>query len=403
MAKDFDSMEDSNRSANPSIHDVSEPSRRMVLRGTLGVAVSALYAPLVAGCAASGRPRDPTPALAPSIGFKGIAVDASDKLLVPEGYIASVIAAWGEPVGVPGNMPAWKGDGSHSAAEQAVQMGMHHDGIHFYPLEGNSSTRGLLAMNHEYTDDGLLHSGGLADWSAEKVKKSQAAHGLSVIEVAAEGRPMDMVRPSRYARRFTAEHAVCDRRALRRPSDDEDRGRCRRQAGAGHVQQLRQQQDTLGHLPLRRRKLHGLFQRRRQPVGARTALGHEKGRLGLQLARPRRALRRGEKSERAEPPRLGGRGRSVRPDEHAGQAHRARPRRARRGVGGGDEGRPRGGVLGRGRALRVHLQVRLARQDQTRRRQDRMRRCSTTARCTWRASTPTAAGNGFRCCTAKAR
>jgi uncharacterized protein len=41
MAKDFDSMEDSKRSPNPSIHDLSDPARRTVLRGTLGVAVSA--------------------------------------------------------------------------------------------------------------------------------------------------------------------------------------------------------------------------------------------------------------------------------------------------------------------------------------------------------------------------
>ena len=51
-SKDFDSMEDSNRSANPSIHDVSDPARRTVLRGGLGLAASALYAPFVAGCAA---------------------------------------------------------------------------------------------------------------------------------------------------------------------------------------------------------------------------------------------------------------------------------------------------------------------------------------------------------------
>ena len=36
-SKDFDSMEDSNRSANPSIHEVSDPARRTVLRGGLGV------------------------------------------------------------------------------------------------------------------------------------------------------------------------------------------------------------------------------------------------------------------------------------------------------------------------------------------------------------------------------
>jgi uncharacterized protein len=203
MAKDFETMEDSNRSSNPTIHEISDPSRRVVLRGGMGLAVSALYAPLVTGCAASAATREAPPALAPAIGFKGIAVDASDKLVVAEGYTASVIAAWGEPVGVPNNMPAWKGDGSHTAAEQAVQMGMHHDGIHFYPLEG-SSTRGLLCMNHEYVDDGLLHEGGLAPWTAEKVKKAQAAHGVAVIEVALKDGRWDMVRPSRFARRFTA-------------------------------------------------------------------------------------------------------------------------------------------------------------------------------------------------------
>ena len=201
-SKDFDTMEDSNRSTNPSIHDVSDPARRTVLRGGLGLAASALYAPLVAGCAAAAT-REAPKALLPVIGFKAVPALATDTLVVPEGYIASVIAAWGEPVGVPGNMPAWRGDASHSAAEQALQMGMHHDGLHFYALDGSGNTRGLLAMNHEYTDDGLLHEGGMTPWTAEKVKKAQAAHGLSVIEVELKGGAWQMVRPSKYARRFT--------------------------------------------------------------------------------------------------------------------------------------------------------------------------------------------------------
>jgi hypothetical protein len=57
-------------------------------------------------------------------------------------------------------------------------------------------------MNHEYTDDGLLHVGGMDPWTAEKVKKSQAAHGLSVIEVELRGDAWHMVRPSRHARRI---------------------------------------------------------------------------------------------------------------------------------------------------------------------------------------------------------
>ena len=54
MAKDFSLMEDSNRSSNPSIHDVSAPSRRTLLRGGLGALAGNFLAPLstVAGAAA---------------------------------------------------------------------------------------------------------------------------------------------------------------------------------------------------------------------------------------------------------------------------------------------------------------------------------------------------------------
>ena len=196
MAKDFNSMEDSNRSTNPTIHDVSDPQRRTVLRGGALAALLSAMGPL-AGCATSSAL-----ASGPKLGFKGIPVGMGDKLAVPDGYIATAIAAWGEPVGIPGNMPAFKFDASNSAADQAVQMGMHHDGVEFFPLEG-SSTRGLIAINHEYTDDGLLHVGGFNNMNAEKVKKSQNAHGLSVYEVELKGGNWQMVRPSRFARRFT--------------------------------------------------------------------------------------------------------------------------------------------------------------------------------------------------------
>jgi hypothetical protein len=200
MAKDFSTMEDSNRSSNPSIHDVSDPSRRHVLRGGLGAAVSGLLAPLsgvaaLAGCATAGSVGGPL------LGFKGVPVSTADRVTVPEGYTAQVIAAWGEPAGVAGASASFKFDGSNSAAEQETQLGMHHDGIHYYALSG--STRGLLVMNHEYTDDGLLHADGMKTWNAAKVRKSQAAHGVSVIEVEDKGGRWEIVRPSAWARRIT--------------------------------------------------------------------------------------------------------------------------------------------------------------------------------------------------------
>ena len=208
MAKDFSTMENSNTSLNLTIHDVSRPQRRVVLQGGAASSLLALFG--TSGCAATGPRPAAAPSFAPAVqkfapqlGFKAIAPGMGDTLVVAEGYTASVLAPWGEPVGIAGNMPAFKLDASNSAADQEVQMGMHHDGVHFYAING-SSTRGLLAMNHEYTDDGLLHTKGVSGWSAESVRKSQAAHGVSVIEVEQKQGAWQMVRPSQYARRFTS-------------------------------------------------------------------------------------------------------------------------------------------------------------------------------------------------------
>jgi len=80
MAKDFSLMEDSNRSSNPSIHDVSDPQRRIVLRGGAMAAALSLLGPL-AGCASMGAA-----ASGPKLGFKGIPAGVGDKLVVPEGH-----------------------------------------------------------------------------------------------------------------------------------------------------------------------------------------------------------------------------------------------------------------------------------------------------------------------------
>jgi uncharacterized protein len=196
MAKDFDTMEDSNRSSNANIHDVIDVARRGWLKGGAAVSLTSLLAPLAAltGCASAGM-------AGPRIGFKGIPVGMGDALVVPEGYTATALAPWGEPIGIAGNMPAFKTDGSNTAAEQAVQIGMHHDGVEYFALDG--SRRGLIALNHEYTDDGLLHVGGFNNMNADKVKKSQNAHGLSVYEIELKEGQWQMVRPSRFARRFT--------------------------------------------------------------------------------------------------------------------------------------------------------------------------------------------------------
>jgi len=189
-----------NPSAGPSFGDVLEKrlSRRDLLKGA-ALAGAATTLPL-AGCVTGQPVRERT------MGFAGLPVSTADALQVPEGYVASVLYAWGDPVGHPAGSPAFKTNAGNSAADQALQAGMHHDGIHYFPLPYGSrnSAGGLLVMNHEYTDDGLLHADGFAGWSSEKVRKSQNAHGCSVIEVREKGGRWEVVRPSPFARRITA-------------------------------------------------------------------------------------------------------------------------------------------------------------------------------------------------------
>jgi secreted PhoX family phosphatase len=137
------------------------------------------------------------------LGFAAVPLSSADTLVVPPGYVAEVLYAWGDPIS---DGPAFKPDASNGVEDQLRQAGMHHDGMRFFPLPvgQTGSTHGLLAINHEYTDDGLLHPDGMLTWTAEKVRKSQAAHGVSVIEVRLDGGRWSVVRPSRYARRITA-------------------------------------------------------------------------------------------------------------------------------------------------------------------------------------------------------
>jgi secreted PhoX family phosphatase len=203
MTKHLDRELTSNTSDNPSIDELIAlaVTRRQFLRAGVAGAVAALPGTALLGACATDAPAE-----GPMLGFVAVAPSTADKVVVPPGYRAQVLYRWGDPVGTAAGMPAFKLDAGNTAEEQALQAGMHHDAIEYFPLPRGTrdTTRGLLALNHEYTDDGLLHPDGLKTWSAEKVRKAQAAHGVSVIEVERAGAEWRVVRPSPYARRVTA-------------------------------------------------------------------------------------------------------------------------------------------------------------------------------------------------------
>ncbi len=207
-----DETEQSNPTGRPSLGDLIETqlSRRTIIKAGLGAAVTSAFGLGLSGCASSGGDGGAAGDAAPfQVSFKSVSPSLlNDEVIVPQGYSARLFYAWGDPVS---DGPAFAQDASNSAADQARQAGMHHDGMHFFALDG-SEDEGLLVMNHEYVDPQLLHpDGGFADspatWSAEKIQKEINAHGVSVLHLkknASRGE-WEIVRPSALARRITAD------------------------------------------------------------------------------------------------------------------------------------------------------------------------------------------------------
>ena len=141
-----------------------------------------------------------------------MAISRADGISVPDGYKASPFIPWGTPN--TGSYPAFLEDASNSGADQAQQTGMHHAGMHFFPIDaqrgrGRNSEHGLLVLNHEYVDAALIHPNGptVVDGkrvSADEVRKEINAHGVSVVEIHRNLQGNWEVLPSARNRRITA-------------------------------------------------------------------------------------------------------------------------------------------------------------------------------------------------------
>ena len=185
-------------------------SRRQLLTGSLGLALSAAFSSTTQATSSTQNGcQHSTASVFEQLTFQPIPASyLQDQVIVPKGYTVQVLYPWGEPI--KHGVADFKEDASNSAAEQALQAGMHHDGMSFFPFPKGSqnSTRGLLVMNHEYIDPTLLHQdGGFRDnpdtYSQEKTDKEIAAHGASIIEIHYVNQTWKINKNSAYARRIT--------------------------------------------------------------------------------------------------------------------------------------------------------------------------------------------------------
>lgn len=158
-----------NKSNNEPFNQVLDKhlSRRNFVKSGLGLGAMTAFAGMgLVGCGSDNSPAptpiDPVPPLPPTqssakLNFASVAGARLDAVVVPEGYSAQVLAPWGTPLN--SKAAPWKADGSNTADDQANSVGMHHDGMHFFPLN-DAGDDGLLCINHEYIDEIALHPNG---------------------------------------------------------------------------------------------------------------------------------------------------------------------------------------------------------------------------------------------------
>ena len=187
-------------------------SRRQVLRGSLAVsAIATTVAPAALLSAPRANAQTPASAAASAFSFPEVEAGVDETHHVAEGYDADVLLRWGDPLfeDAPEFDPM-----AQTGEAQSRQFGYNNDFVGFIPLDEADPSRGLLVVNHEYTNEHLMFPGivTIVDGAPEvapadeaRVAIEMAAHGGTIAEIERVDGRWRLVRNSRYNRRITAD------------------------------------------------------------------------------------------------------------------------------------------------------------------------------------------------------
>ncbi len=187
---------------------LSDPSRRQILRGGLGL--SALSFLGLAGCGGGGGGALP----AKGLNFTATPLNQTyDGVSVAQGYKAELLFKLGDPINA--STPAYLNNGTETSASYDFRSGDHHDGMYFFGMGSNNkwnesiSDKGILCINHEAITSLFLHANGPTPAGtgtrtvADEVQKEFRLHGVSVVEVNKVNGTFQVNLSSRFNRRIT--------------------------------------------------------------------------------------------------------------------------------------------------------------------------------------------------------
>jgi secreted PhoX family phosphatase len=134
-------------------------------------------------------------------GFEAVAANSLDTITLPKGYSWQVVASWGDPLWSKGAEFDHKSRGN--GASQELALGDNTDGMSLFQDDDHS----ILVVNNEYINTDIFHGNRASKGpeNADDIRKSKAAHGVSVFEIDNASGKWKIVKDAKYNRRITAD------------------------------------------------------------------------------------------------------------------------------------------------------------------------------------------------------
>jgi secreted PhoX family phosphatase len=240
VSHSFDPIE--NQSNNEHFQEVldkafSNPSRRSILRGGLGLA-SMFALPMLPGCGGTSTASNAAVGAISELKFTTVAKSLADQIWVPAGYTVKILHATGDALKT--GVSAYSNAGTDDAESWANRVGDQHDGTEIFYIGSNGKSKGsysyaagdkaVLAVNNESSAEAhFFHPTGQTSGTAIGKKFDQfntagfawplgvrpaseaikeiLMHGVTLVEVNldANGKPTGYNPTSTLNRRITPE------------------------------------------------------------------------------------------------------------------------------------------------------------------------------------------------------
>ncbi len=167
-------------------------SRRSFIKGSIALGTSAFIMGTSTPLSAEQKPL---------LDFTPIATSTEDTIKLPEGYTWKITAKWGDPLWSEGEDFNHQTRGTGKSQEHA--FGDNNDGMSFFEKDGKT----ILVVNNEYSNVNIIHGNNKSRLpeTEDDIRKSKAAHGLSIFEIQQINSQWQIVKDAPLNRRITAD------------------------------------------------------------------------------------------------------------------------------------------------------------------------------------------------------